>query len=537
MTDATTRRRVKERLSALVEEKRRMDCATDDSPMAGEEDGVDRLSAEEVGRWLLNRARSDAPDLAPDLGLSEDLEKVLDAGDNDIRRELPTDVDRHDLSQTGWGVIFPSEGYHRVSRLLEPFLKLREQQAGQRFRRFTYKSGESGQSFLASRGETLGTIKPSKVPYYLLIVGGPEKIPFEFQYHLSLNHAVGRIDFADREGFANYAEQVCAAESEEIRLSKRAVIFSVEAENDRASAILAKDLTRPLYRCLSETMDDWQVELWRKRKTTKQRLKDLFAGKAPGLFVTATHGCSLGPLNKEQATHQGALSCHLRGSGKAPLFAASDLPEEANLRGQIAMLFACYSAGLPRLDNFPESKPDQTASSARPPVLTTTPFIARLPQEMLRRGTLAVLGHVDRGWSISFQWPGGLSAVSSLEDSIKQLLSGERLGHALRPLYRRYAFLAASLSNLLDKARHGADIDPKRLGINWTAVNDARNFIILGDPAVYLLGQRSETSHVVRLNSEIWAQASQRAIQAGMSVEEWIHSNLGQILGPSRAKL
>ncbi len=47
------------------------------------------------------------------------------------------------------------------------------------------------------------------------------------------------------------------------------------------------------------------------------------------------------------------------------------------------------------------------------------------------------------------------------------------------------------MSEPLDQHRRGKTTDRRKLALQWTAHHDARNLILLGDPAVYLGGQRS----------------------------------------------
>jgi hypothetical protein len=133
-------------------------------------------------------------------------------------------VDPKKLDQSGWGLIVAfnddDQAVKRAAATMEalrPLLSLRQEQAGSRYREYTgvnaYRPDETKSAFLARQGMGPGPADPDKVPYYLLIVGDPEAIPYRFQYQLDVQYAVGRIYFDDIEAYARYAESVVAAET------------------------------------------------------------------------------------------------------------------------------------------------------------------------------------------------------------------------------------------------------------------------------------------------------------------------------------
>ena len=50
----------------------------------------------------------------------------------------------------------------------------------------------------------------------------------------------------------------------------------------------------------------------------------------------------------------------------------------------------------------------------------------------------------------------------------------------------RYAALATELTSAQQDAAFGAVLDPDEVAGVWTGMSDARNYVILGDPAVRL---------------------------------------------------
>jgi hypothetical protein len=127
-------------------------------------------------------------------------------------------IDATDLAQTGWAAIFAHNADPAIREALGPLLEHRRSQAGRRYKLFWGADGhrpdEQSKDFLRRwRHAPAGAVDPERVPYYLLIVGEPEEIPYRFQYMLDAQFAVGRIAFDTPDEYARYARGVVQAET------------------------------------------------------------------------------------------------------------------------------------------------------------------------------------------------------------------------------------------------------------------------------------------------------------------------------------
>jgi hypothetical protein len=167
---------------------------------------------------------------------------------------LPMDVDPTDLSQTGWAVVFTPDTPDAVRKALQPLIDQRARQVPpDRHKVLEYKPGESREAWLGKYGAHGADVVPTRVPYYVLLVGGPEAIPIDFQFLLDIDYAVGRLAFDQPEDYGRYAQAVVAYETTPVANGKEVVYWATRHDGDAATQLSADDLVRPLFQGLPAT--------------------------------------------------------------------------------------------------------------------------------------------------------------------------------------------------------------------------------------------------------------------------------------------
>ncbi len=412
-----------------------------------------------------------------------------------------------DLTQTGWGVVFGSNEDPAVQAALKPLLDWRQQQVNDDtlFRIFAGPSGvkppqQSAGSWVMNKGVTLtAPVRPMKgVPFYLMMVGGPDRISFEFQQQMDLQWAVGRLCFDRVEDYASYAEKVVAYEKGQAAARSRgAALWMPRNKLDLSTPLLAGTIAPDF---LGQTSSNPQP-LGQRQKfkvagfvgdgaATKAKLCDIFRGNldggAPAVLFTGSHGAEW-PIDQPdiQRRRQGALVAQSWVKGR-PLqpddyFAAEDVPADANVHGMMYLMFACFGGGCPDKDSY-FCAPDGSKLPLAP-----APMVSALPQALLSRGALAVIAHVDRAFEYAFQDIMGTPQSQLLRTPLELLMKGQRVGLATDALSQQWASLAAILGLAQSGNLPGMSQPPSPVIAGLTiARDDARNYVVLGDPAVQL---------------------------------------------------
>jgi len=511
-----------QQLDQLIEEQQRFfEALSDDQQiffqrLLDEQQSLFQRVVDEQKQKLYESLTGKQPKLLGEL-LDErwkSYEEQKRVGELQFKRNLPPGfpvkegVDPKDLKQSGWAAIFPAEMDARrkanIQKALHKLLKRRQEQAGPLFKIYQgaqgYRRGETKDKFLQRHKVGAGAADPEQMPFYVLLIGSPEEIPYEFQYQLDVMRGVGRLDFGDDyDAYARYAESVIMAEEGQVKLPRRAAFFGVKTPGDKATQLSADYLVEPLYKNLQVREPDNDIRLeaeWHldkfigEHQATKAQLKNLLGGdpnQTPALLLTASHGMEFAPGNpKQQIECQGALLCQDWPGPSGSLspdhyFSAKDLPDDANVAGLIAMFFACYGAGTPKLDQF------AAQAFKKRKEIAPSGFIAALPKRLLSHGALAVIGHVERAWGYSFVMPSGDPDHQAFVTALRKLMNGEPVGLATDPSFNlRYADMSSALSVDMEERKYDPPYSTSdaELAQKWTANNDARGYVVLGDPAV-----------------------------------------------------
>jgi hypothetical protein len=428
---------------------------------------------------------------------------------------MPFGIDERDVARAGWGVVFAESAPAAVRDAMEPLIRHRRSRVmADRCPELDYRAGEPMRAWLQQHGVSPGRVSPTKVPYYLLLVGGPDAIPFEFQYLLDVEYAVGRLAFDRPEQYRQYADSVVAYETAAAPpTAKEIVYWGTRHRGDFPTQLSADSLIAPLAGGIPGDPDEgepiagvcgYRSRLFSPADATKAALAEVLhapgSTSRPALLFTASHGLAWPREDERQAGTQGALLCQ-DWSGLGMMLpdhylAAQDIADDARVHGLVAFLFACYGAGTPRQNAFLFG-PDQPPADSDDRLLADRPFVAALPQRLLAHpqgGALAVIGHVERAWAHSIQplddqfrpLPNVGPLLTMFRNCVGRILNGDPVGYATKDISEKFADLSAELLDLIGPGPGGVQPTDEKLANTWIERNDAQHYVVLGDPAVRL---------------------------------------------------
>jgi hypothetical protein len=335
-----------------------------------------------------------------------------------------------------------------------------------------------------------------KTPQYVLLVGNPQQIPFGLQTLLATSANVGRLDFDTLEQLQIYVDKVRRLEKAKAPVVEREAVFFAPDGGPRdptrfsrqyMAIPMAEHVRTECGLATQEILGD---------EATREALEKALLGRRPALVYTASHG--LGATEDKPAIQKqcnGAICCQHDGPPSADsLFGAENVShKEPFLEGSIFFQFACFGYGTPARSEFADWIKNVPAR------YTDADFTAALPKKLLShpRGPIAYIGHLDlallhgftdvRAPDIDERWH---KRIQPFVSAVTQLLNLQPSGFAMEKMSSRLNTVNATLTADYDRQRRAQlQWTPEKkasLLDRWLIRGDARNYMVMGDPAARL---------------------------------------------------
>jgi hypothetical protein len=463
---------------------------------------------------LLARADDHRPVLDTGLPLASTFTRLPAPPPLDASTHLwDSSGDPQSLPAQRWGVVAPRgpEG-DRLLALIQPLLEARQEGQKAPVRVYRLPPGMDGAEALSwKRRELHDEARPEQEwPRYLLLLGDLDQLSLELQQALSGDGFVGRLAFRNEEHYAAYVDKVLRWERSPSTEKPRSLFFTAH-DNTSATRSGYRQLVVPcLEACRSrQRQGDFPagdiLEVGEPTSWSVTQLLEQAAVSRPSVLLSVSHGLGAPSTWWRSADAQRALQGAMD-LGQGMILRAEDVASRPFLPGGIWFYLACFGAGtpatsayLPWLRRLQENRlfpGSAEAVLAALPREGDRPFIAALPQAALAnpQGPLAVVGHVDLAWSISYQDVEKRDAHRSSRflGMLNALVRGRRAGTGLGSLLRVASEVNAELTTLEDRdearretGRALPDVRALR-GFLWMLRQDVSAYVLLGDPAVRL---------------------------------------------------
>lgn len=324
----------------------------------------------------------------------------------------------------------------------------------------------------------------AKVPFYLLIVGGPDRVDWEFQMQLNEIRAVGRLALEGVE-LERYVDALIANWDHAGTTPRKPVVWSVDHGPADITCLMRKSIAEPLVEKFAGD-NDLKEHLYvdgSKVPATRDLLKQALTRK-PSVVVTTSHG-QAGPAADPAAIRQ-KLGWLVDANSVAmdPATITADWDPD----GVIWYAHACCGAGATTPSHFaPLFESGSDLRTSLEAVAGIGPAIAPFPQALLgaAKPARAFIGHVEPtfDWTLRHvenrQYLTG-NLVSAL---YTELFRSQPVGLALRRFFAGLDGALGSVESLTDDYNLGRDVRDQLLFVQLMA-RDIRSLVILGDPTV-----------------------------------------------------
>lgn len=470
---------------------------------------------------LLARADDHTPVLAEGLPHDTAGDQTIERGDIGGTTFYDLGAGGNQLDAQGWGVVAPlgPRGDELLARI-KPLIDARAAAMDLPPRIYRVPATMTTEQALRWRQDVYHSDDPDLIPRYQLFLGDLHEVPLELQQVQAPDGFVGRLAFADPDGYDAYVDKVLRWERRPSAAPRGDACFFSVHDGSAATTIGHRGLMQPTLDKARAMQAEGRFQagkieaLGDLAQPAQDELLRAAAGLEAGVLFTMSHG--------EGAPRQGWSSsrAQLDGQGAMSFGASGNLPGRELVGktfapGGIWFMFACFGAGTPVRSRFHpwlaqlaasgryRGRPDEVLASL--PRGDQRPFIAALPQAALASpgGPLAFVGHLDLAWTYSFMEIADGRQKGRPEkyyNMLKSLVRGDRVGVALQEIERFYNDKNQELTDLYDLAEEATllgtpPLAGHRVKIShlWMVRQDLSGYILLGDPAVQLpLARRTD---------------------------------------------
>ncbi len=351
------------------------------------------------------------------------------------------------------------------------------------------------------------TLKPS--PHYILIIGDPNLVPFNFQSALSTRACVGRIDIGAKTkddailNLKTYVDKVHRMEnSKQPFVTDDTIFFATdEGINQKgcsdATFYSHHYLSKPLSKFVRNNIQFKTIEIMAE-KATKKNLLDSLEKSKPSLIFTASHGTSpYGEKADVQKKYTGAIVCkdYLDSHDEQDsLITEDDIPiDKPFAEGSVFVQFGCFGYGTPAITEVAKWNYENGIWTGLQ--LAPKSYVSPIPKKLIfnPNGPLAFIGHVDVAMYNSFTNPKNPLPDAAYDPRIdpyftmmQSLLSGDPVSLALSDVSKKFNSANEQFPRLYNSHQLKLITDDAyyaKLADTYLERVDAGNFMIFGDPA------------------------------------------------------
>lgn len=411
-----------------------------------------------------------------------------------------TTIDVGDVSAAGWTFLVNRDDPRRADIIaaLEPLAKHRKMDDPASPLLYVACDSADWGSWLEDSYHALA-LEGKRVPRYVLIVGGPDQVPFGFQSLLDAIANVGRVDFPSIDQLAGYAAKLIRLQqAPDPVVNREAVVFAPDGGPTDPTFFSRRYMAEPIADLMATDLKLATTRILGDQ-ATKSGLTAALGGKKPAFVYTASHG--LGALSEPidvQTRYNGSICCQTQGQLTLDaLFGADDVPSDDQpfLEGAVFFQFACYGYGTPAVSEYAHWI-DQAGRETKN---ADHDFVAALPKRLLAhpRGPIVFIGHLDTAFLHGFadaaapetldRWH---NRIQPFVSAVRTLLEVQASGLAMQSMNERYSTLNALLANTYDRIQRGkiqwTDASQARFLDSWITRGDAQNYMVFGDPGACL---------------------------------------------------